>query len=126
MSLDLNRRHVLLSITPAIVGRIDVPVPRWDLGAFGPFPGIPVTPKLAFDVWQSTTERAMWSMLEQNADRSERDGRWLACSARTPDAAAASHAFTMDPSELEAWPLPETCPDRARRETATDGGMNDA
>ena len=35
-------------------------VPRWELGAFGQFPEIPVTPKFSFDVWQSMTERAMW------------------------------------------------------------------
>jgi hypothetical protein len=33
--------------------------------------------------------------LEANADRSERDGCWSACSAGTPDVAAPPHAFAV-------------------------------
>jgi hypothetical protein len=46
-------------------------------------------------VCQSRTYEQCRSMLEPSADRSERDGCWLACSGRTPDAAASPHAIAV-------------------------------
>jgi hypothetical protein len=52
-------------------------------------------------------------MLEPNADRSERDGCWLACSARTPDASAAPHVLAVGTVELESTALVEAGEGRA-------------